>query len=153
MREAPDDSMSGDRLLSGAWGDRRTLKAIIKVEIPLLPGPGLNPNYHGHWRKRYHDSKILKRSAYYCTKAANPEDITLDPATVQVTFKVRDWRFARDADNAIASVKSAIDGCVMAGLLPDDKTENLQYRLPVMFEKDKELAPMTILEFKGKVVT
>ena len=125
----------------------------IRVEIPLLPGPALNPNYHGHWRRRYTEGQLLKRSAFYCTKAANPEDITLDPATVQVTFKVRDVRYYRDADNAIASVKSAIDGCVKAGLLPDDRTENLQWRLPVMFVKDKELAPMTILEFKGKKVT
>lgn len=124
----------------------------IKIEIPLLPGPELNPNYRGHWTRRHRASQLLKRSAFYCTKAANPDDIVLDPATVKVTFKVRDRKYFRDADNAIASVKPAIDGCVMAGLLPDDKTENLQWQLPVMYEIDKELAPMTLLEFIGKEI-
>lgn len=124
-------------------------KKNIRVEIPLIPGPELNPNFRGHWTRRHRASQLLKRSAFYCTKAANSDEIVLNSATVKVTFKVGDRRYFRDADNAIASVKPAIDGCVAAGLLPDDRTENLQWQLPVMYEIDKENAPMTILEFKG----
>jgi len=124
----------------------------IRVEIPMIPGPELNPNYRGHWSRRHKASQLLKRSAFYCTKNANPDGIVLNPATVKVTFKVRSQRYFRDADNAIASAKSAIDGCVMAGLLLDDKTDNLQWQMPVMYEVDKELCPMTILEFYGRKV-
>jgi len=122
----------------------------ITVKIPMLPGKALNPNWRGHWTQRHRASKELKRSAYYCTLNANDKGIIFEKATVGVTFLVRDRRYYRDADNAIASIKPAIDGCVATGLLPDDATEYLQYRLPITYQVDKENSPMTILEFQGR---
>ena len=71
-----------------------------------------------------------------------------EKAEVSVTFVIRDRRGYKDIDNALASLKPAIDGCVDAGVIPDDSDECLSYRLPIMYEVNKERAPMTILEFR-----
>lgn len=121
----------------------------LRVEIPMLPGPETNPNSTAHWSKVYKARKILKDAAYHCALEANPERITLIKATVGITFVVKSRRYMRDPDNAIASCKAAIDGCVLAGIIYNDTGEYLQYRTPIMWELDKDRAPLTILEFIG----
>ncbi|KKL85242.1 hypothetical protein LCGC14_1956660 [marine sediment metagenome] len=114
----------------------------------MVPGRELSANYKGHWSKKAKLVKIFKDAAYYCALQANPERITLSKASVELTFVVPDLRYVKDPDNAIASVKAAIDGCVLAGIVPDDSSEYLSYRMPIMWEHDKTRAPLTILEFK-----
>ena len=120
----------------------------IRVEIPMLPGPETNPNTRAHWSKIHRAKKALKEAAYYCALQANPGRTTLVKATVGITFVVKDRRYMRDPDNAISSVKAAIDGCVQAGIVPDDSSEYLSYRSPIMWVYDKSRAPLTILEFE-----
>lgn len=68
---------------------------------------------------------------------------SLARATITTTLVVRDKRYIADGDNAIASLKAAIDGIVQAGILKDDKYIKM---MPVRYQIDKERAPETILE-------
>lgn len=70
-------------------------------------------------------------------------------AEVSVTLVIPDSRYKRDQDNALASLKPAIDGCVDAGIILGDSTQYLSYKMPIIWQVDKERSPMTILEFEG----
>lgn len=121
----------------------------MRVEIPMLPARELNPNYKGHWSRRAKAARELKEAAFYCaSNAANLQGVRFSKAKVSITFVVPSWRYIKDPDNALACLKPAIDGCVAAGLIPDDDDKHLSYMLPIMWQRDKEKAPMMILEFK-----
>jgi hypothetical protein len=119
------------------------------IKVPMLPAKELNPNWKGHWAQRARAAKTLREATYLCalmqSKNTRPG---YKKAEVSVKFLVRDWRYIRDADNALASLKPAIDGCVDAGIIQDDSPDCLSYRLPFMWVKDREQAPAIILEFK-----
>lgn len=121
----------------------------MRVEIPMLPPAELNPNYHGHWRVKARAASNLRRAAYlYARNAKGFVALSMNKAEVSITFVIRDRRSYKDPDNALASLKPAIDGCVDAGVIPDDSDEHLLIKLPVMYEINKDRAPMTILEFE-----
>ncbi|GAI42808.1 unnamed protein product, partial [marine sediment metagenome] len=54
--------------------------------------------------------------------------------------------YIKDDDNAIASIKPALDGCVLAGIVADDNPEHLRI-LPVVWNIDRTKDEATILEF------
>ena len=121
----------------------------MRIEIPMLPSRFLSPNYHGHWSRRAKAARELRAVAFYCALVERKRWLDYhEKAELSITFVVRDARYYKDPDNALASLKPAIDGCVDAGVILDDSDKCLSYRLPIMYEINKEKAPMTILEFK-----
>jgi len=118
----------------------------MKVEIPQLPPKELSPNGRYHWAVKARATRVLREAAFYCamTNTSRPQ---YHEAEVSITIVVPDRRHMRDTDNVLASLKPAIDGCVDAGIIPDDSPPHLYYRLPVVWEIDKERAPLIILEF------
>ena len=115
----------------------------------MLPPRECSPNFRGHWAKKARAVRTLRDATKLCalndSKFARPE---FEKAEVSITLVVRDSRFYRDPDNMIASLKPAIDGCVDAGIIKDDSDEHLSYRLPIMYEINKEKTPLIILEFR-----
>jgi len=115
----------------------------------MLPPRELNPNYHGHWRRKQKATQELRQAAKLCALQAcrfNPPEYI--KAEVSVTLIVPNRRYFRDPDNTLASLKPAIDGCVDAGVIIGDSDEYLRYRLPIMYRVDKEKAPAVVLEFQ-----
>ena len=114
----------------------------------MLPPRELNPNYKGYWTKRAKAVRDFREFVGWYAKQERMKWLQgYEKAEVSVTFVIRDRRGFKDIDNAISSLKPAIDGCVDAGVIPDDDDEHLNYRLPIMYEIDKECSPLIILEF------
>lgn len=77
------------------------------------PDSRLSPNARLHWRNRAKVAKTAKSAAYYLARAAGAEAPASGPIPLLITFYPPDNR-ARDMDNAIASMKSALDGLAEA---------------------------------------
>jgi len=121
----------------------------MKIEIPMLVPKETNPNWRGHWVQKYKATKSFRDAAHICYLADNRgEPPFFKKASLAITLIIPSRRYIRDPDNAIASLKPAIDGCVDAGVILGDDDEHLVYKLPIMYQIDKEKAPMTILEFE-----
>ena len=104
-----------------AMHESRCKSNCVTITLPLPP-KSLSPNWRGHWRvkaKAVKDYRFL--SAYRTEVALYPARRPLWPAaTLQATFYHAQKR-RRDPDNLNASLKSAQDGLVDAGLLVDDE--------------------------------
>ena len=102
-----------------------------------------------NWSRKAKATRLLRAAAWACalndSDCARPE---YEMAEVSITLVIRDGRYYRDPDNMIASLKPAIDGCVDAGIIKDDSDAHLRYRLPILYEVNKERTPLTILEFR-----
>lgn len=119
------------------------------IKIPMALAKELDPNYKGFWTHRARATRILREATCLCAKAqceSNPPKY--EKAELSITLIVQNWRYIRDADNCLASLKPAIDGCVDAEIIQGDNDKHLLYRLPIMWEKNQAQAPMIILEFK-----
>jgi hypothetical protein len=58
-------------------------------------------------------------------KRQNLQPNVWETASLSLQYYFKDWR-KRDVFNAQAAMKAAIDGCVDAGLLPDDDWQRLE---------------------------
>ncbi len=126
----------------------------MRVEIPMLPSRFLSPNYHGDGSRRAKAARELREAASYCALAERKRWLDYhEKAELSITFVVRDARYYKAPDDALATLKPAIDGCVDAGVITSDNGEHLSYRLPIMYEINKKKAPMTILDFKEMPIT
>ena len=120
----------------------------MRIEIPMLPPKECSPNYHGELRAKMSATKAWREAAYYCARQACPGIFpNYEKAVVKVTFQVPSRAYVKDGDNAISSCKSALDGCVLAGIVCDDSPEHLRIILPVAWDIDKAKDKATILEF------
>jgi len=110
---------------------------MIKITIPM-PDKRLNPNVKYNHMGKYRIGKKQKEDVILITRNEmrkySGDPFPLKAITVQPIFYCKVKR-RRDKDNALASLKSAFDGLVDAGLLVDD--EQLT-PLPVMFRIDRE---------------
>lgn len=96
---------------------------MIAIQLPF-PHKVLWPNGRGHWSVKAREVKKHRQWAYAATRAANlptPEGrvdlvVTIHPKT----------RHPIDRDNAIASLKSYLDGIAQA-LGVDDQTFNTPF--------------------------
>ncbi len=124
---------------------------MIRVEIPMLPPAALNPNARGHWTKRARATSDYRRAAFACAYNANiTHEVIFTRAKVSVCVVMKNYqRQEADPDNLIRMLKPAIDGCVDAKILEDDRKENIEYQWPLSYEVDPERAPLTILEFEA----
>ena len=78
------------------------------VRLPW-PSKDLSPNARVHWAKRSAAAKKARRDACILCQAAGCRALDAKRLTVEITFYPPDAR-ARDTDNMLASVKSALDG-------------------------------------------
>ena len=121
--------------------------ARVVVEIPLLPPKEVSPNYHGELRAKMRATKAWREAAYYCARNACPGVFpNYEKALLRITYQVPSQVYIKDDDNAIASAKAALDGCVLAGIVCDDSPEHLRV-LQVVWDIGKNKDKATIFEF------
>lgn len=107
------------------------------VTITLgLPPRALMPNARPHHHAKARAVKKYRRAACVLAQAVLPESAPWERATIRPTF-YHALRRDRDGDNAVASLKSAIDGLVASGLIVDDSSKHLA-TLPPAFQIDKQ---------------
>lgn len=110
--------------------------AAFRVDLPL-PDRILSPNAHVHWREKVDAIKGARAHACYWFRREKPKLWTHCPVVISVIYSYGggDGGYRpRDVQNAIASLKPAIDGMVDAGVVPDDSHKWVQWG-PVRLEK------------------
>lgn len=124
----------------------------VTIVLPL-PDKKLSPNYYvgsrGRMLARAKAAKKLRFEAMISTLAACKGNRGWKRATIMYQFYWLDRR-RRDASNAEASMKSALDGIVDSGLIADDSHEVLRH-LPTQFYADKENPRVEVAVYKGWV--
>lgn len=91
---------------------------MITIELQW-PNKILNPNNKRHWATEYKARKKQKNDAFFLAKS-QPIPALQDSYQIEITFYPPDNR-RRDEDNAIASLKGAIDGIALAWGVDDSK--------------------------------
>lgn len=88
----------------------------------FLPWPDrrLSPNAREHWVKKAKAAKNARQSAYLHALEAKAVRLDAERMKVSLTFHAPDKR-RRDTDNAISSMKSALDGIAEATGIDDSK--------------------------------
>lgn len=92
----------------------------------LLPysTPPLSLNSRDHWRVTAR--KKAKLRGEVCLLAREARLGTNDHVTVRLIWQPRDRR-RRDGDNPFPTIKSAVDGLVDAGVVPDDDSTRVTH--------------------------
>jgi len=91
----------------------------ITIILPL-PDPVLSPNARVHWAKKAKAAKSYREVAQWAAfKKMHPAPAKWEKSSYKARFYFPTAR-RRDADNAIASLKSALDGVADAGLVVND---------------------------------
>jgi len=113
----------------------------LMFSIPLPPIE-VSPNKRSHWAKKYRKSKEYRKYVGYICNGLPPINVK---AKITIKFYCGQHKFSnelfyrpRDIDNAIASLKPAIDGIVDAGILKDDSAEYLEYGEVNIYRKKAE---------------
>ena len=119
------------------------------ISIPMPGAKECSLNWRGHWAQRARAVKTLRGAAMICAlSCSNWSRPNYEKAKVSITFVIPNRHHIKDSDNAMASIKPAIDGCVDAGIIVDDSPDHLQYEMPIIWQVDKERAPLTIIEIE-----
>jgi crossover junction endodeoxyribonuclease RusA len=96
---------------------------VAEYVIELPPGlPLLNANQRLHWAVRNRHTQDIKDHAWARAKQAKVP--VLGRVAITVEYQPPDRR-RRDADNLAPTGKAAIDGLVLAGVLPDDDSKHV----------------------------
>ena len=90
----------------------------ITIVLPL-PDKCLSPNARVHWAKKAKVVKSYRWEAQWKVRAKVASRPLWEKASYKARFYFPDNR-RRDADNAIASIKSVLDGVADAGLVVND---------------------------------
>lgn len=101
--------------------------AAVREFVIALPAglPLLSLNDRKHWAASQVIGQQIKKAAWAMARSMVPATAPpLERVTVTVEYQPPDKR-RRDADNLAASGKPAIDGLVLAGVLPDDNSEHV----------------------------
>lgn len=143
-------------------GASRPIPLQVKYEVFLpLPPACLSPNARPHWAQKSKAVKAYRALAGLAFRFAQsngelPATLPL-PVRVQLQFftqrgaRPRDGLYRpRDADNAIAALKSAKDSLADVGLIPSDAGKNLKTGEVEIYSTKKEcngrIGVMVILE-------
>ena len=96
---------------------------MLTIILPF-PHPDLNPNRANgkHWGATRKLKDEAKRAAYYLTKALKIGPVKGALFPLALTFAMEGYR-KRDADNLLASAKSALDGVAEALEINDHSFE------------------------------
>jgi len=91
----------------------------ITITLPL-PDKSLSPNARVHWAKKSKAVKAYREAAKWAAfMATRPTPPKWKNATYKAVFYWPNAR-RRDADNAVASIKAALDGIADAGVVIND---------------------------------
>ena len=123
---------------------------IEKFTLVLgLPPKELNPNSRPHFRKKAEKTKGYRLHAAENGKIGMREILSKSMpwryVSIRATYFHKTWRFL-DRDNILASLKSAFDGMVDAGILTDDKDVT---HLPVVREYDNVNPRVEIIVYRS----
>ena len=122
----------------------------IRLEIPMLPPPELNPNARGFWTERHAAARDFRKAAWAIAYNANPShDVMFRKVVIKVTLVYPNHQVTPDPDNLITMLKPALDGIVDAKIIPNDTKEEIRYVLPMVYEVDPQRAPLTIMEVEN----
>jgi hypothetical protein len=125
----------------------------FEIEIPLPPKE-CSPNYRGHWRVQgraksgyrgvvsWEVSQILRELKNTSSYRFPVSKIRID-ALFYLNQKQGDpfsesYYFPRDEDNAIASLKAAIDGLVDAGVIANDSRNYMEFGAVKLLRREQE---------------
>lgn len=119
----------------------------ITITLPL-PGKRLSPNCPvGSIGGRMAKAAVARKYRRLAKEAVLEEEIETMPwnkVSVHTTFYHKVNR-RRDTDNAIGSLKSAYDGIVDSGLVPDDDHKHMERTMPeFLIDKASPRLEMTI---------
>ena len=97
----------------------------IVITIPAGPAYSISPNSRKHWRVKHRESQELKRIAIFSSLAerdytTKPFLSVLGPVNLYWTIYLGKRRYMMDRDNAMATMKPAMDGLVEAGVIEGD---------------------------------
>lgn len=102
----------------------------------MIPAPdgqvwGVNHDNRAHWRAVHAHRKQARDGARWVAREQRIP--TMQRVRLDVTIYMRAWRRA-DPGNypGGATLKGMIDGLVEAGVMPDDRQEHLDLRMPVL---------------------
>ena len=93
----------------------------IEFTLPGLPKMS-NQLLRGHWRTKHGHTKVWKRKTWRAVWPCLPPE-PLERAVLTIT---RCSSVRPDYDGLVSSAKCIIDGLVEAGVLANDKHENIQ---------------------------
>jgi len=116
-------------------------RECVTVELPLPP-TACHSNSRVHWTERATANSVMRQWACYRARAITDREPRWRTATITVQAHYDDRR-RRDNDGLLASLKSAIDGIVDAGILHDDDAITYVV-LPAMRDREKGEAGVTI---------
>ncbi len=125
------------------------MKETVSIILPL-PKPILSPNKPIYSRGGRIGKAVCAKKYRELAKERILENETTGwkQATLEVTFFHKQKR-KRDSLNFMSMLKSAIDGIIDAGLLPDDDHEHLT-PMPPAFKIDKECPRVEIILRRSK---
>ena len=122
----------------------------IRLEIPMLPSPELNPNARVHWVERHRAARDFRKAAWAIAYNANPaHDVMFEKARLKVTLVYPSYQVTPDPDNLITMLKPALNGIVDAKIIPNDTKEDVRYVLPMVYDVDPQRSPLTIMEVEN----
>lgn len=122
---------------------------MIRIEIPFLPRPELNPNARVSPFKKAGATAELRKAAWALAYNQNPtHEVMFQKAKITVRPVVRSKGNLPDPDNFLSMCKPALDGIVDAKIIEDDDRDHVRYVTPFFYEIDPERAPMLILEIE-----
>ncbi len=98
----------------------------MKITIPHLPYPELNPNRKVHHMKRYRFAQIAKDEVIALVREQG-YFYPLEKAHLSIIFYSKTYR-RRDLDNLLSACKPCIDGLV-GTVLVDDSADQLSISL------------------------
>lgn len=105
-----------------------------EIRLPWTTPP-ISLNDRGHWRTKAAKVAMVRRVTATLVSNAHIDAFPLDRAVITLTYYPRDRR-RRDRTNLVGTYKACVDGCVDAGVIPDDTPQWLDERMPVIAEPD-----------------
>jgi crossover junction endodeoxyribonuclease RusA len=84
------------------------MQAVTRIVLPWPP-TGLSPNARNHWAKVAKLKKVYREECAWQAKAQGAKPIKADKLHLTLTFHAPTKR-AYDLDNALARMKSGLDG-------------------------------------------
>ena len=120
----------------------------ISLTLPLPPA-ALSGHNSGHWRN---NAKLVKDYRALACIEAKRHGVRLWRATVDYHFWLPNKR-RTDAANLVHRCKPYIDGCVDAGLIPDDCWELLKIGSVFCGIADRKDLACVVLTFRGEQIS
>lgn len=109
---------------------------LYELKVPMVPGkhvdsPPLTANDRLHWRKKAELTALVRDSVAW--RARNEGIGVREHVVVQLHYAPQDRR-RRDASNLMPTQKAAVDGLVLAGVVPDDTAHWVTELMPVVHQ-------------------